>query len=194
MRCDDCIKIYKNESRRAYRRGESYRSCITCSAQMPPASGFTYCAACRAARAPKPRELRTAACPVCREPFETAQASKIYCSGLCRELCRKGRVPTEARREQWRRHRQHHIAAGTIKGRTGRPWRSMRKRVLAEEPDCWLCGYPIDPEVTWPDPLSGSVDHVQPLMYGGEPCDRNNLRAAHLSCNASRNRRQFRNL
>lgn len=61
--------------------------------------------------------------------------------------------------------------------------------MLAEESDCWLCGRVIDPRVVYPDPWSGSVDHVVPLSRGGDPLARGNCRAAHLRCNQRRNNR-----
>lgn len=48
---------------------------------------------------------------------------------------------------------------------------------------CQLCQRPIDPEVTWPDPMSASVDHVVPLSRGGQH-SMINVQSAHLSCNS----------
>jgi 5-methylcytosine-specific restriction endonuclease McrA len=74
------------------------------------------------------------------------------------------------------------------KGRQGRPWWRLRRQVLREEPNCWLCGAPIDfhaePRSRW----APSVDHVVPLSppWNGPPLDRTNLRAAHYGCNSAR--------
>ena len=66
-------------------------------------------------------------------------------------------------------------------------WTQLRKRVLAEEDTCWICGLPLDhgapPKSRW----SPSVDHVIPLVAGGDPYSRHNLRAAHLGCNSRKN-------
>jgi 5-methylcytosine-specific restriction endonuclease McrA len=71
-------------------------------------------------------------------------------------------------------------------GRSGLAWTRIRKQVLTEEPNCWLCGQPLDfhakPRTRW----APSVDHVLPLNRGGPPLDRRNLRAAHLGCNSRR--------
>jgi 5-methylcytosine-specific restriction endonuclease McrA len=71
--------------------------------------------------------------------------------------------------------------------RTG-AWRVVRAHVLAEESMCWLCkGVKF---VNTPrHPLSRSVDHVVPLVEGGRPFDRRNLRLAHYGCNAARGAR-----
>jgi 5-methylcytosine-specific restriction endonuclease McrA len=55
----------------------------------------------------------------------------------------------------------------------------LGKQVLREESLCWLCGEPARPG----DPLE--VDHVVPRSKGGLTV-RENLRAAHRTCNRSR--------
>src|SRR4051794_9535648 len=62
----------------------------------------------------------------------------------------------------------------------------VRRRVLAEEDDCWLCGKPVDK--TLPPLLHGSpeVDEVVPVSLGGSPIDRTNCRLAHRLCNVRR--------
>jgi 5-methylcytosine-specific restriction endonuclease McrA len=51
---------------------------------------------------------------------------------------------------------------------------------------CGLCGSPIPPLASWPDPLFGTVDHVVPLSRGGTHTW-SNVQAAHLRCNMSKN-------
>ncbi|MFB7605283.1 HNH endonuclease [Streptomyces gardneri] len=48
---------------------------------------------------------------------------------------------------------------------------------------CQLCLLPIAPEVAWPDPMSPSVDHVIPLVHGGQH-SMINVQSAHLGCNS----------
>lgn len=70
-------------------------------------------------------------------------------------------------------------------GRDGRPWRRAKERIRRTQNICHLCGTPIDPTLTWPDPMSFSVDHVEPYSLRPELArDPNNLAAAHLSCNS----------
>lgn len=51
---------------------------------------------------------------------------------------------------------------------------------------CQLCEHPVDPDLTWPDPLSHSLDHVIPLSANGEH-SRANTQLAHLICNVRKN-------
>jgi 5-methylcytosine-specific restriction endonuclease McrA len=63
-------------------------------------------------------------------------------------------------------------------------YRQNRARALKNSDICWLCGQWIDPELTWPDPYSGSADHVIPVSRGGN--NRGEVKAAHLRCNKRR--------
>ena len=59
------------------------------------------------------------------------------------------------------------------------------------ERDIWLCGLcmtPVDPDCAWPDPMSPSLDHIQPLSLGGTHTYEN-VQLAHLSCNVSKGNR-----
>lgn len=47
---------------------------------------------------------------------------------------------------------------------------------------CYLCESDIDPTLSWPHPMSASIDHVVPLSRGG-PDTRANVKASHLRCN-----------
>lgn len=80
------------------------------------------------------------------------------------------------------------------RGRTGRPWRRAQAKVLSQIPlICGICGNEMDKAIEWPDPLSPTVDHIQPLGDDGAELDLNNLQPAHLHCNSSKgkNRRSF---
>lgn len=59
------------------------------------------------------------------------------------------------------------------------------------ERDIWLCGLcstPVDPDCSWPDPMSPSLDHIQPLSLGGTHTYEN-VQLAHLVCNVSKGNR-----
>jgi 5-methylcytosine-specific restriction endonuclease McrA len=59
------------------------------------------------------------------------------------------------------------------------------------ERDIWLCGLcstPVDPDCTWPDPMSPSLDHIKPLSLGGTHTYEN-VQLAHLVCNVSKGNR-----
>jgi 5-methylcytosine-specific restriction endonuclease McrA len=72
------------------------------------------------------------------------------------------------------------------KGRTGRPWRRARARVLATQTVCWLCGQPVDRSLPWPHPMSATIDHRVALAAGGAELDPANLALAHFGCNSSK--------
>lgn len=55
----------------------------------------------------------------------------------------------------------------------------VRRRVLAEETDCWLCLQPVDKSLKTPHPQSPEVDEVIPVSKGGDPFARANCRLAH---------------
>ena len=48
------------------------------------------------------------------------------------------------------------------------------------------CGLPIDWTLTWPDPMSRTVDHVHETQDGGPLTDLDNLSTAHARCNSSK--------
>lgn len=62
----------------------------------------------------------------------------------------------------------------------------VRRRVLAEEDTCWLCGGPVDKTLPHGLPGSPELDEVVPVSLGGSPFDRRNVRLAHRRCNQRR--------
>ena len=82
--------------------------------------------------------------------------------------------------------------------------RKVRRRVLLEETDCWICGEPVDKTLgkmlgvhssrcggsdcdgCVPHPMSPEVDEVVPVSLGGDPFDRANCRLSHRLCNVRR--------
>lgn len=58
-----------------------------------------------------------------------------------------------------------------------------RKRILATQEVCALCGKPVDKTLRFPNPLSPSIDHIIPVAKGGHPADIENLQLTHLKCN-----------
>ena len=61
-------------------------------------------------------------------------------------------------------------------GRRGRPWRRLRKHVLARDQRvCQICGHPIT------DDQPGEADHIIERRFGGSNTDPDNFRASHGS-------------
>jgi 5-methylcytosine-specific restriction endonuclease McrA len=66
-------------------------------------------------------------------------------------------------------------------------YRLLCIKVKREEPNCWICGKPIDPKLGRPDPQCYSTDHVIAASIAPHLAEvRSNLRAAHLVCNQRR--------
>lgn len=148
---------------------------------------------------PKPRvrifTWRT--CEVCKESFETHISTKRFCTDSCKWRAKRARqaglppkpmteVQRAVARRRWRQQSAKRREAVGSDPRGSRRWRELRARVLAEESTCWLCQQAIDPAVAYPHRMSGSADHVVPMLLGGAPLDRANVRAAHLGCNRDR--------
>lgn len=99
--------------------------------------------------------------------------------------------------EEYTAHSQHLRAVSSATGRHSRRVRlgdALIERFSAEEifeRDNWICGIcgkPIDPAVRHPSPESASLDHIVPLVAGGDH-SRSNAQAAHLVCNLRKGER-----
>ena len=60
---------------------------------------------------------------------------------------------------------------------------NARKKILATQTVCGICGKPVDFSYRYPHPLSPTVDHIIPVAKGGHPSDLSNLQLAHRCCN-----------
>ena len=58
-----------------------------------------------------------------------------------------------------------------------------KKKILATQTTCGICGKPIDFSVKYPHPLSPCIDHIIPIAKGGHPSDIENMQLAHWTCN-----------
>lgn len=65
-------------------------------------------------------------------------------------------------------------------------YESNRKRILATQSVCGICGKPVDKSLSWPHPMSACIDHIIPIDKGGHPFDINNLQLAHMTCNRAK--------
>lgn len=61
-----------------------------------------------------------------------------------------------------------------------------KRKILATQTVCGICGKPVDKTIPYPDPLSPSVDHIIPINRGGHPSDIDNLQLAHWTCNRAK--------
>lgn len=58
-----------------------------------------------------------------------------------------------------------------------------KKKILATQSVCGICGRPVDKSLRYPHPMSATVDHIIPIARGGHPSDLDNLQLAHWTCN-----------
>lgn len=58
-----------------------------------------------------------------------------------------------------------------------------KKKILATQKVCGICGKPVDLSLKYPHPLSPCIDHIIPITKGGHPSDIDNLQLAHWTCN-----------
>lgn len=133
-----------------------------------------------AQRGPKPN------CTVCNVELRWRGAS--YCSGV------------ECQREKKREENRAYYEANQDAHRSRvSQYRARRVGTTVEpvnvatiyERDRWRCGLcskRIDQALSYPHPMSRSIDHIVPLSCGGTHTA-GNLQAAHLRCNVAKGNR-----
>ena len=62
-------------------------------------------------------------------------------------------------------------------------YQNARKKILASQDICGICGRPVNKRLKFPHPLSPTIDHIIPVAKGGDPADIGNLQLAHWTCN-----------
>lgn len=60
---------------------------------------------------------------------------------------------------------------------------SNKKRILATQTVCGICGRPVDKSLRFPHPLSPTIDHIIPVDKNGSLSNIDNLQLAHFACN-----------
>ena len=90
-------------------------------------------------------------------------------------------------RDRRRREIGRRTADGTLMARRvpDAAWNALRRRVIARDTYCCICGEVVDKSLRFPDPMSATVDHVIPVVDGGQHT-LDNCRLAHYSCNSRR--------
>lgn len=67
--------------------------------------------------------------------------------------------------------------------------RLKRQLWKRDEPICYYCLLPLDPQKRYPDDWSVEIDEVVPASLGGSTTDIDNLRLVHRCCNIRRSNR-----
>lgn len=69
-----------------------------------------------------------------------------------------------------------------------------KRKILATQNICGICGRPVDMTLKSPHPMSPCIDHIIPINKGGHPSDIENLQLAHWSCNRNKSDKLFKNI
>ena len=74
------------------------------------------------------------------------------------------------------------------KGRADHTWakaqyQKAKKIIFASQSVCGICGRPVDFDKKFPDPWSATIDHIVPVIKGGDPTSLENPQLAHSYCN-----------
>ena len=67
-----------------------------------------------------------------------------------------------------------------------------KKRILATQNTCGICGKPVDLSLKYPHPMSPTIDHIIPVAKNGHPSDLSNLQLSHFSCNRQKSDKLFK--
>jgi len=61
-----------------------------------------------------------------------------------------------------------------------------RKKILANEDRCALCGGIVDKTLAMYHPMSAEIDHIIPVSKGGDPVALENMQLTHRKCNRAK--------
>ena len=61
-----------------------------------------------------------------------------------------------------------------------------KRKIMASETVCGICGQPVDKKLKYPHPMSPCIDHIIPIDRRGHPSDISNLQLAHWKCNRAK--------
>lgn len=61
-----------------------------------------------------------------------------------------------------------------------------KRKILASETICGICGQPVDKKLKYPHPMAPCIDHIIPIDRSGHPSDISNLQLAHWKCNRAK--------
>ena len=67
-----------------------------------------------------------------------------------------------------------------------------KKRILATQNICGICGKPVDKSLKPPHPMAPTIDHIIPVSKNGHPSDIDNLQLAHWTCNRQKSDKIFK--
>lgn len=182
------------ESRVEQRRG---LACETCGESLTERRAERFCSKrcadiARGYVRAEPLPDRVCELPTCRAIYSPSSTLQRCCSySHVKALYRLEHADEiRAAREPWgdkRRDAYHRRRALKRSASTGRPV-ILSEIAQRDGFQCQLCQKPVDLVLTWPDPMSKSLDHIVPLSLGGAH-DPDNVQLAHLRCNVAKGAR-----
>lgn len=107
-------------------------------------------------------------CIGCGTDFITTNQAKVYCTSDCQRWVR----------DQLRQERDRHY-----RNQKTQPFKN--RLYWRDKGLCGICHQPIDTALTYPHPMSFSIDHIIPRSVKPDHTF-NNLRSTHLKCNMER--------
>ena len=69
-----------------------------------------------------------------------------------------------------------------------------KKRILATQNTCGICGKPVDMSLKNGDPMAPTIDPIIPVAKGGPPSPLDNLQLANWTCNRQKSDKLFKNV
>jgi 5-methylcytosine-specific restriction endonuclease McrA len=135
-------------------------------------------------------------CPVCGEQFTPSAARVRTCSRACGQILRQGDPTPESRATLSLSRDERERLRWQVKNRRRRALKRSAKSepyTLAEiaardKYRCQLCRRKVDMSLKAPHRRSPTIDHVIPIVEGGDDV-RANVQLAHWGCNSSKGAR-----
>lgn len=136
------------------------------------------------------------ACAWCRDEFEPSGPEVMCCSWSCAQYRRnaegrgrRGFKSDEERRtarlERWQGKNRRRRALK--RGAKSEPY-TLEEIAARDEFRCGICSDPVGMDLRRPDRGSPTIDHVQPIVLGGDDT-KANVQLAHFGCNSRKGAR-----
>lgn len=77
------------------------------------------------------------------------------------------------------------------RGAHRRLFEKNKKKILATQNICGICGKPVNKQIKYPDPMAPCIDHIIPVSKNGHPSDIENLQLAHWTCNRQKSDKTY---
>ena len=184
------FQLLEIAKRAAKRKPSSY--CIICGSKTTH-RGRTYCSMVCRRKSHPPKKLPWApvekTCKHCSLPFLPSTASSLYCRPYCQRRHNKDAILARGGRLNkgytgWTEQRKSaHQKRSAIKRGASDADRIIAKEIYDRDQwRCGICSSQVDSTISYPDPMSASLDHIVPLSKGGQHI-KSNVQCSHLRCN-----------